>query len=265
MIDPLYESRTDFEAFKGVAERLGIGLTFTEGKSEMDWVKQIYNASDVPLSFEEFWEKQRYVFEGGSLEEQEAETAFASFREDPEANPLGTPSGKIEIYSETIDEYDLDDCPPTPQYIPNDEYLGSPKTDEYPFHVMSPHVKHRLHSQFDNAAFVRKWQKVNEKEPVWINATDAQDLGIEDGDIVRVFNDRGQTLAGAVVTERIRPNTIALSYGSWWERENPGEIGSLVTDEGNVNFVTQDNHTSGLAQGTAAKTALADVEKYGGD
>ncbi len=265
MIDPLFESRTDFDAFTGVAERLGIDLQFTEGKSEMDWVRNFYETSDVPLSFEEFWEKQRYTFEGGTLEDQEAVPAFASFREDPEANPLGTPSGKIEIYSETLDGYGYEDCPPTPTYMPNDEYLGSPKAKKYPLHVMSPHVKHRLHSQFDNASFVRKWSKVNGKEPMWINPVDAKKRGIEDGDVVRVFNDRGETLAGAFVTERIRPSVIALSYGSWWEQETPGKAGSLFSVNGNVNAITQDNHTSSLAQGTAAKTCLGDVEKYGGE
>lgn len=268
MIDPLFESKPDYEAFRGIAERLGVEPRFTEGKDVMDWVEQFYEASDVPLSFDEFWEEQRYVFDDKDfddrLADQEERAGFESFRDDPEANPLGTPSGKIEIYSEALDEYGYDDCPPTPKFIPNDEYLGSPKADDYPLHVMDGHQKHRLHSQFDNAPFSRKWLKNDGHELVWINPEDATERDIEHEDTVKVHNDRGEVLASAFVTERVRPGVVELSYGSWWEQEDPGEAGSLIVKDGNVNFLTQDNHTSSLAQATAAKTALVEVEKYNG-
>jgi molybdopterin guanine dinucleotide-containing S/N-oxide reductase-like protein len=259
-IEPLYEAKSDHDIFAGVAKRLGLELLFTEGRSEMEWLETLYESSDVPLSFDEFWEKERYEFD---VEETE-KGGFTNFRADPEANPLGTPSGKIEIHSKQIESYGYDNCPGTPKFLEPDEYLKSPKAEEYPLHVTNPHVQYRLHSQFDNVAFMRKWSKVNGKEPVWMNPKDARERGIEDGDIVKVYNDRGASLAGAVLTERIRPSCIALSYGAWYEPEDPGKIGSLDT-EGTSQTLTPDTHTSKLAQGPAPKSCLGEVEKYGGD
>jgi len=259
-IDPLYESRTDWDISRGVAKRMGNELLFTEGRSVMEWLEALYDSSDVPLSFDEFWEQGRYEFETND----EPKTAWSSFREDPEANPLGTDSGKIEVYSEALAEMDLDDCPATPKFLEQDEYLGSPKAEEYPLHVQNPHPKYRLHSQPDNAAFLRKWSKVNGKEPVWIHPDTAAERGISDGDVVRVYNDRGETLGGAKITKRVRPDCIAMRYGAWTEQEDSGNVDSPCT-EGSVDMVTPDYHSSKLAQGFAAKSTLGEVEKYGGD
>jgi anaerobic selenocysteine-containing dehydrogenase len=177
---------------------------------------------------------------------------------------MGTPSGLLEITSPRLKEYDLDDCPAVPKWIEPDEWLGDEKTSEYPFHMMTPHPKHRLHSEFDNVPMLRKHSKVANREPVWINARDAAEKGIEDGDVVRLWNDLGETLAGAVVTERIKPDHVALSYGSWYEPEEPGEIGTMGLD-GNANLLCQDNHTSSLAQGPDGKSQLVNIEKYEGD
>jgi molybdopterin guanine dinucleotide-containing S/N-oxide reductase-like protein len=259
-IEPLYESKTDWDICRGLSKRMGNEALYTEGKSVMDWLEVLFNSSDVPLSFDEFWEQGRYEFETTN----EPRTAWSSFREDPEANPLGTPSGKIEVYSEQIDEYDYDDCPPVPKFMEPEEYLGSPKAEEYPLHVQNPHPKYRLHSQPDNVAMLRKWSKVNGKEPVWIHPDTAAERGIEDGDVVRVYNDRGATLGGAKVTKRVRPDCIAMRYGAWTNQEDSGNRDSPCK-EGSVDMVTPDYHSSSLAQGFAAKSTLGEVEKYGGD
>jgi len=259
-IDPLFEAKDDYEIHRMIAEEMGVGLQYTEGKSRMDWIKSFYESTDVPMSFDEFWETGYYLYERN----EEPETAFEGFREDPEANALNTPSGLIEITSPRLKEYDLDDCPATPKWIEPSEWLGSEKTSEYPFHMLTPHPKHRLHSEFDNVPLLRKHSKVANREPVYINARDAEEKGIEDGDVVRVWNDRGAILAGAVVTERVQPDHIRLSYGSWYEPEEPGEIGTLGLD-GNANVLTQDTHTSSLAQACQGKSQLVNIEKYGGD
>ncbi len=259
-IDPLFESKTDFQIAADVAGRLGIETLFTEGKSEMEWLENLYQASDVPLDFDEFWSRGRYEFDVS----KDRTVPFEEFREDPEANPLGTPSGKIEVYSEQLAEYGYEDVPPIPKFMEWDEYLGSPKAKQYPLQMNNPHVRHRLHSQADNVAFTRKWGKVNGHEPVWIHPDDAKERGIEEGDTVRVFNDRGQALGGAKVTKRVRPRTIVFSYGAWYDPETPGKVGSLDL-EGTCNNLNHDNHTSSLAQGPATKDCLVDVETYGGE
>jgi molybdopterin guanine dinucleotide-containing S/N-oxide reductase-like protein len=258
-IDPLYESKSDWQICAELSAKLGVETLFTEGKSEMEWLETLYQVSDVPLSFDEFWEQGRYEFDT----KPDRTTPFQDFREDPEANPLGTPSGKIEIYSEQLAGYGYDDVPAFPKFMEWDEYLGSSKANRFPLHMNNPHVRHRLHSQADNVGLTRKWGKISGHEPVWIHPDDARTRGIEDGDVVRVFNDRGQALGGAKVTKRVRPSTIVFSYGAWYEPENPGTIGTLDL-EGTCNNLNHDNHTSSLAQGPATKDCLVEVEKYGG-
>jgi trimethylamine-N-oxide reductase (cytochrome c) len=130
----------------------------------------------------------------------------------------------------------------------------------YPLHVITRHSKYRLHSQLDNA-FIHDWYEVQQREPVWIHPDDAAARGIADGDVVRVFNARGEMLAGAVVTDRIRPGVIKISEGGWYDPAEPGKIGTL-DKHGNVNMVTTDKGDSKLSQGNPSNTALAQVEKY---
>ena len=96
-----------------------------------------------------------------------------------------------------------------------------------------------------------------------INRADAAARGIREGDVVRVFNDRGAILAGAVVTDQIRSGVIQISTGAWYDPVEPGAIGSL-DKHGNPNVLTLDKGTSSLAQGPSAQTALVEVEKFVG-
>jgi biotin/methionine sulfoxide reductase len=96
-----------------------------------------------------------------------------------------------------------------------------------------------------------------------IHPRDAEARGIADGDIVRVFNDRGATLAGAVVTDRLRPGVVVLPTGAWYDPEDPAEPGSLDV-HGNPNVLTRDIGTSTLAQGTSAHSCLVEVERFTG-
>jgi len=80
---------------------------------------------------------------------------------------------------------------------------------------------------------------------------------------VRIFNDRGELLAGAYVTDRIRRGVIAVHEGAWYDPDEPGKPGALCK-HGNVNTVTMDKGTSKLAQGNVANTVLVEVEKYVG-
>jgi len=129
--------------------------------------------------------------------------------------------------------------------------------------VVSKHNFHRIHSQMDNT-WIRDLYKVVDREPLFIHPDDATARDIQTGDVVRVFNDRGETLAGAVVSAEIVKGAVCLQEGSWYDPVEPGVAGSL-DKQGNVNMITRDEPLSSkLAQATIAHTAVVQVEKYDG-
>jgi biotin/methionine sulfoxide reductase len=266
-IEPVGQARSEYDIYSDMAERLGFREAFTEGRSEMEWLRHIYaqassQAAEKGLSvpdFDQFWEIGHVEFP----QPEASPILFQAFYADPEANPLKTPSGKIEIFSETIEGFDYDDCPGHPVWLEPAEWLGSAKAGTYPLHLISNQPKVRLHSQLDFSDLSRG-SKVAGREPVWINADDANARGISDGDLVRLYNDRGACLAGAYVSGEIRPGVVQLSTGAWFDPLDASEIGSM-DKHGNPNVLTMDKGTSRLAQSSSAQTALVQVERYSGD
>lgn len=267
--EPQHEARSDFDIFSDLAKRFNVADKYTEGKDEMAWLRGFYetafqqarkNRINLPR-FEAFWEKnQPIVFKAD--EKATAWVRHGDYRKDPLLNPLGTPSGKIEIYSTVIEKMNYDDCPPHPTWMEPAEWLGM-KEKPAPLHMMSCHPKYRLHSQLANTSLRGKYA-VADREPVRINPADAQARSIANGDIVRVFNARGQVLAGAVVTDGVPAGVVVLSEGAWYDPAQPGEPGTLCKN-GCANVLTLDIGTSQLAQGNCAHTALVDIEKYSGE
>jgi len=270
VIDPLFESKPTFDICAAIAERLGYGLKYTEGKSNLDWIESFYNAAvkqaetkkiKIP-DFKTFWEGGSYV-EFDVPEGAKKWVRHAEYREDPLLEPLGTATGKIELYCKAIEKMGYDDCPPHATWIEPIEWLGSKKAKQYPLHMLSPHPKDRLHSQANHVASLRKRYTIQDREPIWMNTEDAGARGIKHGDLVRVFNDRGEVLAGAYVTDRLRPGVVRLREGGWYDPKEPGKAGSLCK-YGHVNVLTIDKGSSKLAQGNIANTALVQVEKFTG-
>jgi molybdopterin guanine dinucleotide-containing S/N-oxide reductase-like protein len=261
IIEPLGESRSDFEVFTALAERLGFKDEFTDGKETPEaWLREMYAASDVPMSYEEFREAGFYKMPVDTT----PYVAFSEYRENPAMNPLGTASGKIEIHSETIESYGYDDCPGTPQWIEPSEWHFSEKAADYPLQMMNKHPQWRRHSSYDNVDTLRKLAKINGFEPVMINPADATPRGIATGDVVRVFNDRGQILCAAQVTADIAAESVVVHEGSWYAQAEPGVIGSLDRG-GSSSVLTRQHGTSKLAQGPVCHTTLVQVEKYSGE
>jgi trimethylamine-N-oxide reductase (cytochrome c) len=267
VIDPVFESRNDYDIFAGISERLGKGKEFTEDKSEMDWIKSFYAAAltqgkakkiDMP-EFDAFWNGAGVV--EFPITSGKSFVRYAAFREDPLLNPLGTPSGKIEIYSKNIEKMGYDDCGPHPKWFEPTERLGGPTT-KYKLHVTSSHPKSRLHSQLCGTK-LRETYAIGGHEPCLINSKDAAARGIADGDVVRVFNDRGQLLAGAKVTDSIRPGVLRINEGGWYDPLEPGKPGTLCK-YGDVNNLSMDVPSSKLAQATSAHSIVGEVEKYTG-
>ncbi|MDA1101688.1 MAG: molybdopterin-dependent oxidoreductase [Proteobacteria bacterium] len=260
------QSRHDHEIFCGLAEKMGLDAAFTEGRDEMDWLRHIYDLSrqraakgghEMP-DFDQFWEAGKV-----ELSPLDAPNIFlAGFRAAPDAQPLDTPSGKLEIWSDSIAAFDYDDCPGHPVWLEPREWLGAGLAKTYPLHLISNQPVTRLHSQLDNGVLSRE-AKIAGREAVTIHPDDAAARHIKDGDVVRLFNDRGQCLAGACVSDAVRPRTVQLPTGAWYDPDVPGQIGSL-DKHGNANMLTRDSGTSRLAQGPSAQSCLVEIEVFQG-
>jgi len=266
-IEPVGEARNDFDIFHALAARLGFAEAFTEGRDESEWLRHLYEVSrqqaarariELP-DFETFWE-QGYVEIDAP---RDAFVLFEDFYTDPDAHPLKTPSGRIEIESKTIGGYGYADCPGHPTWLEPREWLGADTAVRYPLHMISGQPAHKLHAQLDQGAVSRR-AKVNDREVLTLNSEDAEARGIQGGEIVRAFNDRGQLLASAAISVQVRPGVVTLPTGAWFDPAVPGTIGALEK-HGNPNVLTPDRGTSRLAQGPTAHSTLVQVERYEGE
>jgi biotin/methionine sulfoxide reductase len=265
-VEPVGEARDDYAIFTGLARRLGVEETFTEGRSPEDWVRHLWDQARQragEAGFELPSLEELRARETVSLPDPEREPVLlGEFRADPEGNRLATPSGRIEIFSERIASFGYDGNPGHPVWREPYEWLGSPMAAQYPLHLISNQPKTRLHSQFDPGR-VSQASKVAGREPMTIHPDDAAPRGIADGDVVRLFNGRGACLAGAIVSDAVRPGVVQLSTGAWYDPAEPGVEGSLCK-HGNPNVLTRDVGTSRIGQGPSAQTVLVEVEKFRG-
>lgn len=274
VVEKVGDSRDDYQIFCDLCKAYADGLVevYTEnGKDEFAWIKQYYNLAkkqvdanpDLGITMDEFevwWEKNEPV-EFASTMESDAWVRFAEFREDPILNALGTPSGLIEIYSETIEKMNYDDCKPYPSWLEPIEWLGM-KNKPAKFALLTNHPDNRLHSQLSNTS-LRDTYAVSNKEPIKINPKDAKSLGLKNGDIVRVFNKRGQILAGVKIDEGIKESVVLINEGAWYDPSNLKEQNTLCKN-GSANVLTIDIPTSRLANGNISHTGLVNIEKYSG-
>ena len=263
-IDPIGEARHDYDVFADLATRLGVGAAFNEGRTAEEWVRHLYEEFQLlnpgQPDYAEF--VRRGFLHHGPDQPSEQTVLLEAFRSHPDEYPLGTPSGRIELYSETIAAFGYSDCPAHPTWLEPAEWLGN-ADPAYPLHLISNQPSTRLHSQYDQGETSRAG-KVAEREPVRIHPADAAVRGIATGDVVRVFNARGECLAGAVVDDNVRAGVVQLSTGAWYTPAQPGVPGSVCL-HGNPNVLTRDAGTSRLAQGPTAHTCLVEVARFEGD
>ena len=264
-IEPVGEARNDYDIFAGIARCMDTEDSFTEGRSAEDWQKWIWEQSReraeklnvLMPDYESFREAGFYK----SPDLKEDRIFLSDFFEDPDKNPLGTPSGKIEIFSETIDSFNYEDCPGHPTWMEPTEWLGA-KEKAHPLHIISNQPKTKLHSQMDNGTLSSSI-KIKGHQPLEMNPDDAKSRGITQGDIVRVFNGRGSCLCGVNITTDVMPGVVIISTGSWYdpaERDDP----KSMCKHGNPNVLSPDIGTSKLGQGPAAHSCLAEIEIYDG-
>ena len=229
----------------------------------MGWLRHMYEEArtiaqergHAPPPFDQFWAEGSYEFP--ALERDE--TFLGAFRSDPDMNRLDTPSGKIELTSALIESFNYDDCPPHATWLEPAEWLGSDKTNKHPIHLLSHQPSVRLHSQLDMSP-VSLASKLNGREPISLSYEDASARGLTEGDLVRVYNDRGAFIAAVKIVDSLRSGVAQMATGAWYDPSEPGTVGSLEK-HGNPNVVTDDRGTSQLAQGSIAQTVLVEIEK----
>jgi molybdopterin guanine dinucleotide-containing S/N-oxide reductase-like protein len=270
-IEPVGESKSDYEVVVEVAKKLGMEEAVTEGKSPDEWVRHVFDTVglDDYLSWEDFRDRGYYVFPPAPDWDKDP-AGLIKFYEDPVGNPLGTPSGKLEFYSERLARSFPGDEErgPLPKWVErsetHDERLSSGRAAKYPLLVMSNHGRWRVHAQCDDIPWTREAPTCKVRawdgymyEPMWINPMTAAERGIEHKDIVKAYNERGAVLAGAYVTERIMPGVVYMDHGARVDWIVPGEI-----DRGGaINLICPGGIVSKNAPGMASSGYLVEVEK----
>lgn len=261
---PVGQARDDFDIFADIARRMGREEAFTEGLSSGEWLRKLYagcrdRASMVGVElapFEAFWEQG--VMQIGDADA--SHVLLEDFRRDPAGHPLKTPSGRIEIFSERIAGFGYDDCAGHATWYEPAEWLGGETAKRFPLHLVSDQPHTKLHSQLDHGAYSRG-NKIGGREPVMLHPSDAAARGIADGDLVRLYNDRGSCLAGARISAALMPGVVKLSTGAWFDPAAWDQDGSL-DKHGNANALTLDVGSSKLSQGCAAQTCLVEIERF---
>lgn len=257
-----FERKPIYEIASEIAKRLGQDVydKFTEGKTQEDWLKFLYaemmkKDKDLP-DYENM--KKMGIFK--KRDPKGHFVAYKAFREDPEKNPLKTPSGKIEIYSEALAKiaqtWELEEgdvIHPLPIYHAGFNGVDDPKRKDYPFQMIGFHYKARTHSSYGNVDIL---QAANRQE-IWINPIDAQAKNIQDGSMIRVFNENGEVRIVAKVTPRIMPGVLAMPQGAWHKANMNGD---QIDHGGCINTLTT-HRPSPLAKGNPQHSNLVQVER----
>jgi len=235
VVDPAGESRTDYWVFSQLAERLGFGEAYTDGKTERDWVESALAGTGI--------DTDALRCEGILRTDGPLRVALADFRADPVAHPLPTPSGRIEITCSQAEEFGL---PAMPSYVP----AGPNDGEGYPLQLVTPHSKLRSNS----CLHANPWLQRLEPHAVWMSARDARERGIGNGDVVEVFNSFGTVSLPAKVTERIMPGVACIYQGTWYR---PGK--ERVDEGGCANVLT--SHRLSPTGGMATHSERVEVRK----
>lgn len=261
------DARDDYDTFSALAHRLGFGERFTEGRTAQQWIEHLYEQwrgfvladpahLDAP-AFDEFWRRGHV-----RMRTEDGLSLFSEFRDDPRRHPLTTPSGRIEIFSADIDGFGYDDCAGHPRWYEPDEWLGGERAQQFPLHLIANQPRTRLHGQLDHGG-ASQASKIRGREPIRLHPDDAADRGLEAGDVVRVFNDRGSCLAGVVLDDGVLRGVVQLSTGAWYDPLDPADPDSMCV-HGNPNVLTADVGSSRLSHGCTGQHVLVQVERFDG-
>ena len=295
-IEPLGESRSDYEIFRSLAQRLGIEPMFAEGKDEMGWVKQLFYATDLPkiTTWEKFIEKGYVVVPDAP--NRPRVTAFRWFAEDREMDVpapgqfrpcdtvqhkgLQTQSGKLELYAQSLARFNKsltsqglpedETRPPLTQYIKPWTGWHYENTEKYPLSVVSPHPRYSFHTMGDaKDSFMNDIKNHRVRVGDWdywvirINTKDAEARGIKEGDLVKAYNDRGAVILAAQLTERVPSGTVHC-YESCAEYAPIGKPGESPDRGGCINLLSSSQFIGKETSGMATEHFRIEIEKWEG-
>jgi len=225
--------RNDYDIFCALADRLGFGNAFSEGRDEEAWLRRFLAASEVP-------DHEAFRRTGIYIAPEQARVGLADFARDPERYPLRTPSGKIEIASPAYARVGG-------SLIPQARVL--PLDERYPLRLITPKSRYRTHSQNDNIP----WFRAREEQTLWIHPMDAARRQISDGQQVLVHNPQGRVRIAARVTEDIMPGVVCLLAGAW-----PALAPDGTDTAGSPNMLTPTEPTE-PSQGSRTHSVLVQV------
>lgn len=266
LAEPPGDAKAEFDIYAALESRMSNTTAFSEGLNQAQWLERLWEETRAIAAAhgDTFPDWSTFLASGNviKLTDPEPDRVFLSeFRADPDAAALPTPSGRIELFSQTIADYGYDECPGHVTWIPPRGHTNG-QLAHYPLHMLSGQPETRLHSQLDNGDYSTS-RKINGREPMLIHPGDAAARGIRDGDIVEVFNDHGRCLAGARLSESVMPGVVFLWTGAWYD---PDFTAPQDRDRhGNPNVLTHDLRTSRLSQGPASHSAFVEVAKFDGD
>jgi len=285
-IEPLWESKSDYQIFTLLARRLGVEQKYTEGNSDIDWARKFFEISDLAklVTWDEFDRKGYYIV--NVPDDYRSTPALRWFAEgracdtpDPsnpkrltnKAHELGTDSGKIEFVSTSLQRLGSDDEErlPMPRYLPSWEGHRSAAATTYPLQLISPHPRFSFHTHYDKHA---SWldeipvHRIHKNCYWWwparIHPEDASARGIRNGDIVKLFNDRAAVLCIAVVTERVRQGVVhSYASSAKYDPLEPGNPNS-VDRGGCVAMLTPARMMSKNVAGMAVNSCLIDILQW---
>jgi trimethylamine-N-oxide reductase (cytochrome c) len=286
-IEPIGESKSDLEIFTLLAEKLDFKDDYTDrGKTEEDWIRKQFEVSDLPkyISYEDFKKKgyfvvplpenykptpaMRWFYEGRRRDTPD------TLAPDPERKEgLGSSTGKIEFVSQSLQKHFPKDKerPPMARYIPSWEGYDSPLSKKYPLQLITPHPRYSYHTHYDAHC---EWladipgHRIRKNGNNWmvvrINPQQAEERGIQNGDLIKVYNDRGVVLGIAQVTECVRPGIIHCYTSSG--KYDPLEPGKAYSPDrgGCINILTPGRMMSKNAPGMACNSCLVEIAKWDG-
>jgi len=203
-LPPVGSSRTDYDIFRDLADRMGAGEAFSEGRNAAQWIDAFLADSEVP-DHEEFRRTGIY------LASEQERVGLAEFAADPRGHPLDTPSGKVEIESERYAR--VTGFPALPGW--RDRAVDG----RYPLRLITPKRATRTHSQLGDTSSVLG----PADHALYLHPTDAAKRGIGPGDAVRIGNDRGAVHVRVAITDDIMPGVVSLHEGAWTRLDERGE------------------------------------------
>ncbi|MCX6000559.1 MAG: molybdopterin-dependent oxidoreductase, partial [Chloroflexi bacterium] len=248
-IEPASEVKSDRDICRALAARLGIkdpAWDLPEEEALRLVAESMEDLMPDVGDYEEFKKKGVY-----KIKRPEPAICFEEQIADPEHHPFSTPSGKIEIYSQLLADLHDPQIPPIPKHIDSWEGPEDPLAKKYPLQLITVHQKNRAHSCFDNNPVLREI----EPQALGLSKKDAETRGVRDGELVRVFNDRGETIVPARVTECIMPGVVSLGEGAWYRPDDKGRDRA-----GSPNILTPDRYAPSGA--FPYNTCLVQVEKF---